>query len=545
MPFSFYDSRYRIQYGNLINFTEFYNRKENKVCDYFSLKRIIYPTGGVTEFEYEAHNYYIPPSLEYVDDTNVLYHGGGQRIKKITSWSDSESIPVITEYKYGYNEDGIGQSNMNLNKNYFIKNAMNLFYISDSKGNINKQYYGYQLSRTLSTEPLYPEASAFKVWYPYVTKYERLGNSSNFETKTNLFFTHDEIEYQVVQGFEYISLWPYHINEEHNYSFLPTCLSRGFKPYLSRKMVYDKNNTLKLTESYVYSGLDSYTGYEQKVRQMLFGDYSLVGKSLLYDHTYVVYKIGNYNYPLSKIITHYLNSKPLTTTQYYYYNNYCQLEKVEQIDPENKIITKYFKYPLNYQSDIYKKMVERNIILPVIEEYETIEGKEISRIKNNYASINNLILPSSKEISSHGESSLEKIISYDLYDKKGNILQYTTQDGTVNSVIWSYNYRYPIAKISNATYSEITSKLGISTDVLAQTNSPDMLKIDNLRNILNKAQITTYTYKIGIGMTSQKDPKGYSIYYEYYNDGHLKEIYHIKNNKKQILKFYGYSNINK
>src|SRR5690606_17085048 len=87
--------------------------------------------------------------------------------------------------------------------------------------------------------------------------------------------------------------------------------------------------------------------------------------------------------------------------------------------------------------------------------------------------------------------------------------------------LWGYNKAYPIAKIENATYSQVTSALG--TTNISEAN---LSSINNLRNngSFSNSLITTYTYKPLVGVTSITDPRSYKTTYEYDSFGRLEFI---------------------
>ncbi len=66
------------------------------------LTRIDYPTGGYSEFEYEANRYQFG---------SLIRKGGGLRIYKISSYDASNTAPIVKTYKYGENESGLGNLN--------------------------------------------------------------------------------------------------------------------------------------------------------------------------------------------------------------------------------------------------------------------------------------------------------------------------------------------------------------------------------------------------------------------------------------------------
>ncbi|WP_418639269.1 hypothetical protein [Winogradskyella sp.] len=122
------------------------------------------------------------------------------------------------------------------------------------------------------------------------------------------------------------------------------------------------------------------------------------------------------------------------------------------------------------------------------------------------------------------------------YDNYGNPLELSKTDGMVISYIYGYNNTSPIAKIENATYSEIEVAIGTLDSsyntllkIQSLSNDDDDRCLDNencdeknlrtalngLRSALPNAMVTTYTYDPLIGVTSVTDPKGYTTYYEY------------------------------
>ncbi len=144
-------------------------------------------------------------------------------------------------------------------------------------------------------------------------------------------------------------------------------------------------------------------------------------------------------------------------------------------------------------------------------------------------------------------------VHYKEYDSKGNITEIEDKtSGLTTSFIWGYRQQYPIAQIVNATYSEIETVLGTTNmgklmngyilnpipyppTVLTDTEIRNMLA--PLRTSLPDAQVTTYTYKPLVGMTSETDINGRTTYYEYDNFNRLKTI---KDHDGNILKQFEY-----
>lgn len=120
-------------------------------------------------------------------------------------------------------------------------------------------------------------------------------------------------------------------------------------------------------------------------------------------------------------------------------------------------------------------------------------------------------------------------LTYNEYDTRGNPLQYTPSDGVPVSYVWGYNNQYPVAEIRNATRSAVVAALGGSTAVnsfgnqAAPTETAVMDFLSPLRSAaaLKQAQVTTYTYRLLYGISSQTDASGRTVWYDYDGFGRL------------------------
>src|SRR5690606_12458612 len=100
-----------------------------------------------------------------------------------------------------------------------------------------------------------------------------------------------------------------------------------------------------------------------------------------------------------------------------------------------------------------------------------------------------------------GTNSLEHRIEYLQYDDKGNPLEVKQTNGTHIVYIWGYNKTKPIAKIENATYSQVSSYVSNLQTLSNGTNESGLISaLDTLRANLPNALVTTYTYKPLVGV---------------------------------------------
>jgi YD repeat-containing protein len=114
--------------------------------------------------------------------------------------------------------------------------------------------------------------------------------------------------------------------------------------------------------------------------------------------------------------------------------------------------------------------------------------------------------------------------------------QYTGKDGIVNTILYGYNHQYPLAKIIGSDYA--TALLKVDQTKLDNPTDDDALRTElaKLRTIQG-ALVTTYTYKPLVGVTSETDPQGKTIYYVYDNFNRLQLI---KDKDGNILKTFDY-----
>lgn len=167
---------------------------------------------------------------------------------------------------------------------------------------------------------------------------------------------------------------------------------------------------------------------------------------------------------------------------------------------------------------------------------------EQTTIYDKSASTNNLLLPKSiyaakfpnilTSITTPPVGQLEKKITFDQYDSKGNITQYTLENGTSVSFIWGYDKTLPIAKVENATLAQIASALGITTAVLDTYTEANMTALNGLRSnaSLVNSMITTFTHLPLIGISTVTDPKGDVMTYNYDSFNRLQFVKDRNNN---------------
>ena len=181
-------------------------------------------------------------------------------------------------------------------------------------------------------------------------------------------------------------------------------------------------------------------------------------------------------------------------------------------------------------------MITRHIIAPVVELKSLVNTGSTdittSIIKTHYelTPTYNLALPKNVQKTITGSVFTEG--SFDKYDEKGNLLQFTGKDGIKVCYVWGYGYRYVIAKVIGTDYSTISTTINISS----LQNITDESTLRNTLNALRSIPgtlATTYTHKPLVGMSSESDPNNRTTYY-YYDE--LGRLVLIKDKDEKILK---------
>lgn len=128
-------------------------------------------------------------------------------------------------------------------------------------------------------------------------------------------------------------------------------------------------------------------------------------------------------------------------------------------------------------------------------------------------------------------------VSFNRYDEKGNLTEQQKTNDVKEAYLWGYGGLYPVARVVGAEYD--TVKKYVAPDILDNPANDAQLRAElaNLRVKLPGALVTTYTYGLLLGMTSETDPSGKTIFYEYDGFGRLKLI---KDQNGKILKQYDY-----
>jgi YD repeat-containing protein len=539
--------------------------------DYFSLKKITYPTGGYTEFEYEPGRYADVGS-------NGPVRAAGIRIKSIKSYDLNSNEPMVRNFTYGENENGFGETEFWTGRieSLFVNEKVEMNFISGNSVPSAQRIITYSTTMQGDVGPAFNETGFVK--YPCVTEYysenPQLANGKNvyhfkFRNQYDIstLSSRNNPPLEVYSGTHYII----------NYR-------QWDKPRLERKVVYTQRGGDYIPvyeEVYDYAqSCETFSGLKVEQSAVLVPGSVLSTEfytNVAFNYTIKCYfNYSEYTFGLGRNLLkkkteiQYLDDQKITTERAYDYSNFLP-SRESIIRSTGDTMISYTSYPLDYATgtSFIDDMKMNGLIGYPLEKVDYLESgsdiKVLSGTLNIYkpggrgfiesqwstenktpVSLNTFkfsnrasgILPPEGTAASFSPDGIyAKKVTYDNYDSKGNILQLHKENDISVTYLWGYNNTYPVAKIENAYLQDVENALGGSIPDL-QGGGLSSDQNNALRTGLQKAMVTTYTYKILTGMTSQTDPNGVTTYYEYDSFGRLKII---KDNEGRILKTFEYN----
>ncbi len=452
---------------------------------------------------------------------------GGLRVKKIVI-KEPDNQDIIKEYKY-LNPD------TSLTSGYMYQYPV--FYESPHLSSNNNVGSFKISSNSLAQTSL--TGGSF-VTYEYATELLPLPDYSGYNGKTEYVFATGFVNSQIVGPFGTLAV----DKTEKNLGWQEGKL-------LNEKKYSFKNNSFNLIEETIseYETLDQKTienfGVLFEFKQVYLADSNNPSSTVnFYRFTFYPFQTGRYKLLKSTHKNYFSNNtlvEKIMDYQYYTETDLLKNETSTTSRLNDALSTKYF-YPINSEmanKPFVNELIAKNRIgTPLVTQtfINNVKLSEQETVYDNSVSTSNLLLPkniyaakfpnNNTNITAPPVGQLEKKITFDQYDNKGNILQYTLESGTPVAIIWGYNQTLPVAKIENATYSSITPSLITAAQTASDTGTEFGLftALIAIRTALPNAMVTTYTHIPLIGISTITDPKGDTITYSYDAFGRLQNI---------------------
>jgi hypothetical protein len=327
------------------------HEEDSSVPSYFSLKKITYPTGGYTEYEYEHGEY------RDVGQTWPV-RKAGIRIKTIRTYDGVSQEPIVKRYVYGTDENGYGYADAwLLHPEYlFVKETIGMNLNPEPPANAEAQRVITYSSTILGDIGSVFCQSGF-VKYPSVTEYySNVGSASIGKTvyyyDVGHLFDIQTLPTRNLVANEVYGGSPYYVYRYHQWD----------KPLLKRKVAYSYANgvyTPLREELFEYNDTSTtYVGL--KVEQSATNGSSVINIESYgpyYDPTMLdrYFNYGQYYFDIGKnTLTHktelqYDNGDTISTEHWYDYSNLL-LSKETVARSTGDHLVNFTTYPLDYAS---------------------------------------------------------------------------------------------------------------------------------------------------------------------------------------------------
>ena len=525
-------------YAFNLNFYEYQGNPNDRywitvtLGDQMSVTSCSYPCEAIASFTCFAR---IPLQRE-------VSYGGGLRIRSQEVYDENNQLTLKKTYAYT-NADGKSSGKlMTLPRFYSFQKIVYKDEVSvnpsdpplcDPDVRTSDQAYIFTISCNSHT-PLSNDAQGALVGYDRVAVTEI--NTKN-ETNGQTVYYYNNQPSQVAAGLSGVPSIPYYNNG------------------LEQKIEYydSKQNLIKKSE-FVYTSLqreesrgafvwDNYVGPDKCAKCALGNRFAYPGR--WYVCTYPI--IGTLYKLTKRTDTDQLNGKSVVNEYVYEYNSYGQtkLESHRQLANSGKE-DKQYVYPLDATDATANALRQKGLYSSILNEKTirnsvTVDNKEFAYTTT---STGNVKVSAVKEnINSAPYNLLDAV----LYDARDNIKQYHKYTDPTVTIIWGYNYQYPIAEIKNAAFADVESTVktvfsAASIDALSALAAPNetKLKDGSLQKALPNALVTTYTYKPSVGILTATAPNCTVTYYDYDSWGRLKETYLMDGSTKRTLQSYTY-----
>lgn len=478
-----------------------------------TLKRVNYPTGGFTEFEYEQHDYRRKVRMTH-DGFDNLYSNtkaGGLRVRRIISKTDENADSVVKEYRYvrGYapGMDNLPSSGvLATNHQYYFPNYQPTSLVP---GNFLCSVFSSQ-SMVAGTE----NAAGCHVGYSEVAEVLSDGayTINRFSNIDNGF---TDAPADVITQPQHHACEPFSskafmrglllsVEEYRIDGGTPQLASRHSISYQA-----DGDTALHYVRSIKLVGHCSYTQNE-------FFEHYIAYKFLegaVYRHYYFSPR------KVSETLTRYeQETVPMTRTTDYSYFDYNKLPAAVITDISGGARRRTsFVYPCD---SIEPQLFATHTLSPIVTcVTEHIEGGATTRLNCRHNVYGGTLPMPTASYSAIGDNPPECRVCY-AYDRYGNPCSEVRDSIDRTIYLWGYKGQYLVAMIRGATLNQVSDIIG-DIDTFSALPTPDFERIHSLRTALPQAQVTTYRYLPLVGLMMVTQPNGLSSYFEYDGLGRL------------------------
>ncbi|QLE02058.1 RHS repeat protein [Galbibacter sp. BG1] len=504
-----YDSEFAFNYGSQKYEELQFDVEPNSIYDvsYIGINRGSLGTGVFTlkvnwELEKAPNNY-----------------AGGARVTKIESYDPSTDKTLIKEYEY-YKENGESSG-------FLLKPPI---YGSVYRGTYYQILYAGSVAETCGAfENVYYVRNTF----PYISLTYTQGSSIGYERVLEKFKDgNDGNGHSIYQFSKALDL-----SSINQYPNVPDDSREWLRGNLLKEEHY---KALKQTPERVVDYYYEYPGTMNELNDILHDKIisatrilqvyenncprSLVRAEFQFEWSNYRVSTGYRRLATKTETLNFENNSIVSVENYRYSNKHLNLIELNKTGSDGKVVVRKYSYAKDFDDNVNGTDLLRSRFMHDFKvEYEEFKNYKFqTKVTNKYVLNNNHIVLDERTENTKNFSSINQRKFFYTYNDNARIIEYKGQFNPGNSIFWGYKGEYPIAKVENATYVEIAGALGVSVASLEAFNEGNLSQLDNLRELLPKAQVTTYTYEPLVGIKTMTDPRGKTTHYEYDDFNRLK-----------------------
>ena len=515
------------------------------------LTSVTYPTGGRTEFSYEAHR--------YIDDDGAPRMAGGLRIRQIRDMAGDGRV-MYRNFRYSTYPsivNGGGVRTVIPQESSYPPDTTSLYYRET-----NCAEFGGSLPSVLATykERVWTDNTMVSlisdagssVSYPYVFETRSCDAAGNHTTGVTV-HAYDIVPDRPMQV-KGTNLF-YDSRQEWMSGTKTGETSYVQKPDGTLQMVseirYDYDNdydfgsdSTTIKQRYVYRkwrpyGLDDFYVPEQFKEISYITTTLSQGRRLLSSATERTVETNG----------------TLTKTTSYTYDTYGNVvTKTEDVGLPglDRKVTAY-SYPQDKAGGACPAMASAGMTgIPVetnVYKNSADGANLLTTLSTSYGSYpcasGTFFAPSARSLTIRGAGTSERRILFNEYDRRGNPLETEDTDGRKTVYLWGYNGYYPVAMVEGSDWDSVKDKVdtsGLNGGDFTQIRK----KLVSFRlqcRRLPKPHISTYMYKPLVGLSYHQDQSGRIFDYEYDGLGRLCRTF-VRNGTthgKELLSSCSYS----
>lgn len=470
---------------------------------------------------------YFPPEYSEVSsiaDASGKSIGGGLRIKTIENYDNDNMLLEYTHYKYEGGKLLLPTAQIEHISMAYLHSCSSkpdLFVIPST---LDCRFF------FINSSPTFPAICSLgspNVGYSKITKerYGKTGQLISFETEK-----YYNEGYHIFGGDGYFNLFSVNFNGQNGKLMESTTFSADSIPMLMKKYSFTTLGNDPALENIVFFPwarcLNMNPGYSSLDVNFKYSLYPKYPITVL---------------PSSMTETQYVNGSPMQpiVTSYSYKASNFQPTEVIKTTPTNDVVSTKYWYPDDSQvsSSNTQCLTDAHCISEKVKALEVRNGNTVGGYRNYYGVSNDLpVVIQNFSIAADGSERSELHVTK--YDEYGNICEYTKNDGTPVTIIWSYNHQCPVLEIIGDTYEHVKN-MSVSVSALENMVEVPAGLIASIHSSLANAalMVTAYEYSPWLTVSRIISPNGYTVDYSYDDHGRLVR----KNDADGVIQKYEYN----